>query len=681
MVFFVCELCFGNGLFMGLRRKLLLWMTLLLMLLLAGNLVVSIVNAKSYYIKQMSALSEDTATSLGLTISQSAQAKDVAQVEAMINVIFDRGYYLSITYNDLAGKVLVSRARKIVIEHVPAWFIRMVEIPSPSGSSEVISGWFRLGELHVVSHPGYAYQELWGSFVNQLWLFLFGIVFAYGILGVSVRRMLEPLSMLERQANAVCREEFILIDNHPSAPEFSRLVDANNRMVGKIQSLFRGQIELTEILRRESYTDSLTGLPNRDEFDAQVSSYIEANRLEGGCALILCSIRTLTAVNLLRGREAGDEWVRSVAQILESVLVSWPTSIIGRRNGADFGVFIPGLMSEDIPMFMSNLTEQIEQLNLSLDQNQEPCRHPIQFGVALSAGGVRVDDLLVTADQAMRIAQLNDTYYDVQSAGDSMKQMRAASEWLPILENALEHQTIEFMFQRQFPLLPEESVNMTADKIVESLPVYEAFSRLRIGGDLIVAGIFWPFVERFRLEETMDRLIVNRILELLRSQEKLSLSVNVSLLAASQQEFREWLSSALSQYPKSISRRLTLEFPESVLCKSIVQFRELVPIIKAAGVNICISRFGLMPSSIGYLQELAIDSVKIDRRFACGIHQHQANRFYVKMLIQIAHSFSLEILADGVEQDEDRAILQAMGINGVQGYLLSEPQTLESLNI
>jgi len=661
-----------TGLSMSLRRKLILWVTLLLMFLLAGNLIVSVVNSKSYYIKQMSALSEDTATSLGLTISHAVKANDVAQVEAMINVIFDRGYYLSITYNDLKGNVLVSRARKIAIEGVPAWFMGVVEIPSPSGSAEVASGWFRLGELHVVSHPGYAYQELWGSFISQLWLFLFAVVFAYGALGLSMRKMLSPLYLLEKQANAVCREEFILIEQRPSSSEFSTLVDASNRMVNKIQLLFRGQIELTEILRREAYIDSVTGLPNRDEFDAQVSSHIESNRLCGGSALILCALRELEIINVKYGREAGDEWLRSVAQILESVLVSWPTAIVGRRNGADFGIFIPGLMAEDIDNVMSHLIMDIKCVSEALKSTKSAFHHPAQFGVALSSGGVRLSALLATADQAMRVAQSKDIFYDVQLSGDKLDSVRAANEWLPILESTIEHKTLEFMFQEQFWGDAEESSPV-------SLPIYEVFSRLHVDNELISAGIFWPLVERFRLEETLDRLVIERILGVLSQQKSVCLSVNVSFVASSRSEFHDWLGKYLSSFDRSITSRLTLEFPERVLCQSIIVFRHLVPILKSAGVGICVARFGLMPSSIGYLQELNVDSVKIDRRFIFDIYRHQANRFYVKILIQVAHSFSLKIYADGVEQLEDKAILNEMGINGMQGYLLSEPQPLDSL--
>src|SRR5690606_14909401 len=113
---------------------------------------------------------EDTATSLGMTLSHAAREKDIPHIQSMVNVIFDRGYYRSIIYRDLDGRVIVERSRDVVIEGVPEWFIDRIGIPQQSGSAEVVSGWFRLGEVTVTTHPGYAYRDLWRVFKDQLWI-------------------------------------------------------------------------------------------------------------------------------------------------------------------------------------------------------------------------------------------------------------------------------------------------------------------------------------------------------------------------------------------------------------------------------------------------------------------------------------------------------------------------------
>ncbi len=275
---------------MSLLRRLVLAITVMIIALLAANVVVGVYNARSYFSHQLQALAEDTATSLGLTISHAAKDKDLAQVELMINVIFDRGYYQSITYSDMQGKVVVSRSREIRIEGVPQWFIDWIVIPQRAGTAEVVSGWFRLGELRVQTHPGYAYRDLWRVFTEQLWLFFFTAVLCYGLAGLGLKYLLRPLKRLEDQADAICRKEFPVQETLPNTPELRRMVVAMNRMVNKIKDMFQQQVNLTDELRREASIDALTGLPNRDEFNAQLKAWLESDHGGGMAALVIVHV-------------------------------------------------------------------------------------------------------------------------------------------------------------------------------------------------------------------------------------------------------------------------------------------------------------------------------------------------------------------------------------------------------
>ncbi|MEJ2443039.1 MAG: LapD/MoxY N-terminal periplasmic domain-containing protein [Exilibacterium sp.] len=190
---------------MTLFRQLVIALTVLFTCLLAGNLFVSVYNARSYFYEQMQAHAEDTATFLGFTISRAAQQKDVAMLNSMIDVIFDRGYYRRIAYLDLKGEAVVERERPIQIENVPSWFVSSVELPAPLGRAEVVSGWLQVGELVVEGHPGYAYRDLWRVLKEQLWLFAVSVGLSCALAGLGLRYLLRPLRKLETQAAAICR--------------------------------------------------------------------------------------------------------------------------------------------------------------------------------------------------------------------------------------------------------------------------------------------------------------------------------------------------------------------------------------------------------------------------------------------------------------------------------------------
>ena len=118
----------------------------------------------------------------------------------------------------------------------------------------VSSGWLQLGEVVVVSHPGFAYGDIWRTFKKQLGLFLFSIALCYGLLSVSLKFILRPLRQLEDQAEAVYRREFIQFPL-PNIPELKRVAVAMNRMSAKVKSMFSHQIELNDRLHQRLCTD------------------------------------------------------------------------------------------------------------------------------------------------------------------------------------------------------------------------------------------------------------------------------------------------------------------------------------------------------------------------------------------------------------------------------------------
>ncbi|MEC8428633.1 MAG: LapD/MoxY N-terminal periplasmic domain-containing protein [Pseudomonadota bacterium] len=261
---------------MTLYRQLVLAITFLIICLMAGNVFVSVFNARGNIFEQIQVHAQDTATSLGLTVSHVAQDKDEAQIGSFIDVVFDRGYYREISYKSLSGDIEVVRQQPILLEGVPEWFVELIELPLPTGQSEVVSGWFRLGEIKVVTHPGYAYRDLWRVFNEQLWLFLVTAVLSYGVAGLGLKFLLQPLRKVEEQADAICRREFPVQETLPRTPELKRMVMAMNRMVKKIQAMFQEQIELTESLHRQAYLDPVTQMSNRRDFDSRFDAFMKS---------------------------------------------------------------------------------------------------------------------------------------------------------------------------------------------------------------------------------------------------------------------------------------------------------------------------------------------------------------------------------------------------------------------
>ena len=125
------------------------------------SVTISTGNLRSFLGEQLASHAQDTATSLGLSLSPYMQRNDTAVMNSMVDAIFDRGYYRTISVIAVNGKPLIERSNPATSEDVPSWFIDYIDLQLPTAKAMVMSGWKQAATVVVASHPGYAYQELW----------------------------------------------------------------------------------------------------------------------------------------------------------------------------------------------------------------------------------------------------------------------------------------------------------------------------------------------------------------------------------------------------------------------------------------------------------------------------------------------------------------------------------------
>ena len=155
---------------MSLKKQMMIFIASMLLVVLAGTFALNITNTKNFLQDQLRSHAQDTATSLGLSLSSNADPEDIATMETMINAVFDRGYYTQIKLINMDGKALYQRDNATTMEAVPSWFIKLIDIQAPTAEAVVQAGWVPLGNLSVTSHPGYAYIKLWQELIQlSIW--------------------------------------------------------------------------------------------------------------------------------------------------------------------------------------------------------------------------------------------------------------------------------------------------------------------------------------------------------------------------------------------------------------------------------------------------------------------------------------------------------------------------------
>ncbi|MBW2175254.1 MAG: diguanylate cyclase, partial [Deltaproteobacteria bacterium] len=345
---------------------------------------------------------QDTATSLGLSISQHVVDDDMPAIESMVNAVFDRGYYRIVRFIDTEGNVLIDRVLNVTIENVPQWFIRLVPLKTPEANANVMSGWIQAGTIYVKSHPGYAYKTLWENVVRMtIWFAACG-VFVLIIGGLGLRVLLKPLTHVERQADAICKKKYEIQEPLPWTRELRRVAEAMNRMTHKVKEMFEEQAAHAEGLREHAYVDSLTGLGNRRYFESQITARLDRGDSTTKGIVLLVQIHDLQELNKEKGFQAGDDLLKRVGTLLQESTEQYVNCVLARLTGGDFGIFIPDVAPWEAEPIAADVVNKLSQLVTEQVALTDNIGH---VGVSTYDCSTTLGRLLSEADLALRAAQ------------------------------------------------------------------------------------------------------------------------------------------------------------------------------------------------------------------------------------------------------------------------------------
>lgn len=650
---------------MTLFRQLVLVILALMLMLYGVNVVLSLKNTRTLVDQQMAVHAQDTATSVALSLSQLGVEGDPAILETFFNALADSGFYERIYFTDMSDSTVVERTFPVNVEGVPGWFVAIMALPIHSGEAEVSSGWSRLGKVKVVSHPGQAYLELWTVTIRQFWWFTVFAAFLCFLGIIGLRWLLAPLARIERQANAICEQNFEVQEQIPKARELSSVVLAMNRMSKRLKELFSNLSELIAELRVALAHDDVTGLSNRADFDARLNSFVSSETGSNRGLLAILALDNLEEVNELGGRIEGNNVLAAIGGILRRVQAEHPQAIAARRQGAEFALFIPNL---DIDEAEAQALEALRTVGgvSWLHQNGHPLR--FRMGFTYSEEVLNGPELLSEADMALRQVTEHSTqnwsrFSDLDDSAIPTV-TRTAFDWRGLIDQVLEERSVELLYQT--------TVNIPDGIAIGS----EVYTQIKNGDDQVSAGVFLPMVERYGQSDQYDRMVLELLLrEPLESYPMYS--VNICGASLDSDSFKSWLQSFLNQH-RQYSTKLVFEIPEHALKVNESSVREFQSIVEHYGSGIALDHFGLESSGFSYLGSLPVAYLKVHRSFTKNIHLNKDNRFYLKSLSQLAHTREILLVAEGIELEAEWSVLQGLNIDAAQGYYIGRPAPLTS---
>lgn len=411
--------------------------------------------------------------------------------------------------------------------------------------------------------------------------------------------------------------------------------------------------------------DSLTGLA-----DGRAARLWIGERLGEPVVALLLSVSRYDAINEAFGRDTGDAVLQAVARRIERNLKhDGRRRLVARMAGAEFAVLLGAPATLGDGRFLAG--ELVEAIGRPFVSGGHVITLASRAGVAVSQAGDDAAALLRRASAALAEAKGADSA-PVRVLEEGAESATAREDRLEVdLRRALDRDEIEIRFQPQVAVTSGEIVGV------------EALARWNhpLYGELGAATLFGVAERSDYLAQLSDHVQRKAIRAAAEWPEKLSalrLAVNITSADILQPGFAAQFLALVADSGFAASR-LTVEVTESGLIEDLSGAAGLLAELRRGGLRVAIDDFGTGYSNLAYLKALPLDYLKIDKRLSQDIAGSTRDRIVVRSVIDMARSLGLDVVAEGVETEEQLGLLAEEGCTLYQGFLCAPPVDADAL--
>lgn len=439
--------------------------------------------------------------------------------------------------------------------------------------------------------------------------------------------------------------------------EYMRQVRINSKLISENEELHSNE----ESLKNLAKFDRLTGIYNYDEFYKAASLLIKEEEHDK-LALVRMDIDKFKLINDLYGYDTGDDILKFSADIIKELMRG--KGVYGRLNS---DIFCLCMKYQD----KSDITNLIERIILKLNLYDEKCRITPFFGICLIEDkNIDVSVLCDWANLALKKVKgsriVSYSYYDNNMRRTLLEERKFEGE----MENALLSGQFEAYLQPQYDI--RTSKIRSAEALVRWNHSVEG---------TISPGRFIPLFERNGFILKLDEFIWEQVCINLRrwiddGYSPVPISVNVSRLHMYDDGLADKLVSLLNKYklPRNL---LVLEVTETMYYDDSESMNRTLKKLRNIGFQIAMDDFGSGYSSLNMLEEMYLDELKIDRAFLTRAGATENGKVIVQFIISLAKKLNLRVVAEGVENVEQAAMLLEFGCEIAQGYYYSRPVPID----
>jgi diguanylate cyclase (GGDEF)-like protein/PAS domain S-box-containing protein len=411
--------------------------------------------------------------------------------------------------------------------------------------------------------------------------------------------------------------------------------------------------------------DALTGLYNRHRFNEELARMIaDAQRHDSRVALLFFDLDDFKYINDTFGHRAGDAMlIRVAGEVAGQVRRN---ELFARLGGDEFAILVPDISDEMLRVLADRITRSIAQVRFHFEG--QSLRLTSSLGIAAYPDHAdNAEDLIARADTAMYQAKEagKNAWRIYRSDLDTTVQMVKRLSWNDRILHALENNLMDLQFQ---------GVYTTAER---SLTHFEVLVRMRDADDpsvLIMPAQFIPVAEKSGKILDIDRWVLREAIQMLAELSSIpALAVNISGRSFDEPMLPQFIAEQLKRCNVA-PRRLMVELTETSAVSDLHDAQRFIEALHQTGCGVSLDDFGTGFSSFAYLKHLQVDSVKIDGLFIRNLPNEHDNQLFVKAILTVARGLHKTTIAECVEDEETLEMLQAFGVDCVQGYFLEMPR-------
>lgn len=487
---------------------------------------------------------------------------------------------------------------------------------------------------------------------------------AIPLAAILVRRAIAPLEVLTAHAEKIARDEQTAPIEVNTGDEFETLADAFNRMTARLDASLR---QIQEI----AFVDPVSRLPNQERFLRELDFALLRRRETDSVAVMVVSLQRLPWLTQTLDPQATRDLVRFVSDRFSASVRTVdrlirpgqgegePAPLVARLSGAEYAAFALGLTQSAAARFA-------QQMSVALNQPFEWRGHKLSLGACCGLALAPRDG--ADADTALRHARL--ALGAAQASPASVRVYSQSLDREALARLTLEREMRDALERGEFRPYFQPKVNLLTGRI----EACEALARwVRPDRTVVSPGRFIPIAEECGLIGPLSDSILREACWKAAAWARLGLhtkmAVNVSALQFRGDHFAERVLRVV-EHAGLAPHSLELEITESVVVESPERALRIVQPLRDAGVRFAIDDFGCGHSNLAALSRFPFDVIKIDQQFVRALERgDRQSEAIVDMVVALARTLGMEVVAEGVERPQDVGFMFARGCHWIQGFV------------